>query len=250
VLGLRTFLCWVVAYFSTFYFFTRGLVCRGVDASRTLRGHFHEGSRQWAKLLLWLTGIRVTCRNPEALDAAARAGRPWIVASNHQSIVDILALLDVIPFQFAFFAKRSLFFAPVAGWYLWMAGYIPVNRQDPRSAYRSIEAAAERISRGVSLVIFPEGSRSDDGSLGRFKNGFVRVAEMSGAAILPVAIAGSHRAVPKGSMAMNPTEVVITVGTPIEITPEKLANRDERSLVVDSVRTSIATMLEEAAPWA
>ena len=197
-------------------------------------------------MLLWLTGIRVKVENPEKIEALAKDG-PFIVAANHQSVVDILVLLHVIPFQFAFFTKRTLFVIPVYGWYLWAAGYIPVNRHDPRSAYRSVEAAAKKIEKGVSLVIFPEGSRSENGALGRFKSGFIRVAEKTGAAILPVAITGSHRIVPKGSVLMNPAQVTINVGNPIDAKAEILNNRDERSRVVTEVRDNIAAMLEEAA---
>ena len=246
MLLLRTLFCWLFAYFSTFFFFGYGLIRWFFDRSLSLQAHYHHGSRVWAKLLLWLTGIRVRVQNPEAIEAVIARG-PFIVASNHQSVVDILVLLHVVPFQFAFFTKRTLFVIPVYGWYLWAAGYIPVNRQDPRSAYRSIEAAARKIDKGVSLVIFPEGSRSENGALGRFKSGFIRIAEKTEAPILPVAISGSHQIVPKGSVLMNPAEVTITVGSPIDVRAEMLNNRDERSRVVTEVRDNIATMLEEAA---
>ena len=125
-------------------------------------------------------------------------GRPVIFMANHQSYVDVPTLF-YLPGQFKWMADVELFRIPIFGWAMRMAGYIPVQRGDPRSGIRSLERAKGWLREGISIFIFPEGTRSRSGILGRFQTGGFRLALSAGVPIVPVVVAGTRQLLPRGS---------------------------------------------------
>lgn len=242
---VRTVLVWIVGYFSTGWFFLVSVRDRIADPSADLAEHLHRNARRWASLMVRLAGIQVEVRNPEMFDQARESSLPHVIASNHASVVDVILLLHVVPLRFAYMAKQSLFWLPIFGWYLWAARYIPVRREDARSAYRSLEAAVRKLQEGISIAIYAEGSRSPDGTLQPFKAGFARLAERTGSPVLPVAIAGSHAIIPKGAILLNPSRVTVAVGAPVALVDETGAPRD-RHAIVRVTHDAVARLLEEA----
>ena len=135
---------------------------------------------------------------------------------NHQSKFDIPVLLAYLPVQFKWLAKAELFRIPVFGYAMKRAGYISIDRSNLTSAILSFKRAARIISRGVSVIIFPEGTRSLDGEIGPFKKGGFILAVESGVPIVPVIIHGTWPIMPKNRLFINPGNVVLEIGTPIE----------------------------------
>lgn len=141
--------------------------------------------------------------------------RPFVVVSNHASLADPM-LLSFLPLDMRFVAKEELFHAPLVGWHLRLAGDIPLRRGDHSSAGAMTAACVETLKRGMSVMIFPEGTRSRDGVLGRFRDGAFRVAIAAGAAILPVALHGTAECV--GASGPQRAHATAEVLAPIETT--------------------------------
>jgi 1-acyl-sn-glycerol-3-phosphate acyltransferase len=124
-------------------------------------------------------------------------GRPLVVVSNHQGIGDIL-LVFCLDLQFKWISKRSNFYVPFMGWFMYHAGYIPLRRGKKSSIVQCMAKARQYLDEGVSVLFFPEGTRSRNGKLLPFKPGAFRLAIETGADILPIAITGTYDALPVG----------------------------------------------------
>lgn len=172
-------------------------------------------ARPWARLIAATCGTRVRACGLSRIPT----DRPCVFMSNHQSHFDLIALLTTLPGRFAILAKRELFFIPVFGWALWLAGMVPVDRSNRESAIRSVDRAAEQVRNGRSVLIFAEGTRSADGTLQPFKKGGFHLALKAGAPIVPVSVRGGHGILPKGSLRIRPGLLEVTVGEPIETRP-------------------------------
>ena len=167
----------------------------------------------WAKIILRVCGIHVTVYGGEKVDPEI----PRIYMSNHQSFFDIWTLLAFLPVDFKFILKQELMKIPPLGPAMKRAGYIGIERKDPRKAVKSIALAAKRIRDGASVLIFPEGTRSPDGRLQSFKRGGFNLALKSGCEIVPVVINGSHRIAAKGSLRINKGSYSLHIGEPISL---------------------------------
>jgi 1-acyl-sn-glycerol-3-phosphate acyltransferase len=193
-------------------------------------------ARWWARGVLASGGVRVRVRSHAQLDAR----RPYVFMANHLSMVDIWAVLVAVPVPLRFIAKKQLAAIPLFGWAMRAGRFIFIDRQNPISARRSIDKAAERIRSGVSVVVFPEGTRSRDGRLGAFKKGGFHLALSSGADIVPVAIRGSREVMPRGSAMLRSGDVSVEIDEPI---PTAGLSVEDRDALVDRVRDRIAAML-------
>jgi 1-acyl-sn-glycerol-3-phosphate acyltransferase len=194
-------------------------------------------ARRWARTLLAIGGVRVTL---EGIDKIRPDGS-YVIVSNHLSYMDTPVVLANIPVQFRFLAKRGLFQIPFLGTHLARAGHIPVPREDPRAAIKTMSLAAETIrTRGISMLIFPEGGRSRDGALRPFKEGAVYIGIKAGVPIVPIAVIGTRDVLPFGSGHIRPGRVTLRIGEPIETSG--LTLRD-RAAVNDRIRGQIVGML-------
>jgi len=193
--------------------------------------------RVWSLGLLKATGIRPRY---EGLDRMPR-GRPCIFLSNHASIVDIWALAPVLPSATRFVAKHSLFRIPFFGWALAAGGFIPIDRSNRTRALRSLRVAADRIRRGRSVLLFPEGTRSRDGRLAPFKRGAFHLALDAGVPVVPLAVSGSGKALPARSVLVRRVPVRVTVAEPIDPLPFR---PDDVQGLIDAVRAAIAEHLD------
>ena len=192
----------------------------------------------WAKAILWVCGIRVRAKGQENIDAQI----PRIYMTNHQSYFDILALLAYLTVDFKFILKQELMKIPLFGFAMRGAGYIGIERGDPRKAVQSINRAAEKIKGGASVVIFPEGTRSIDGKLQAFRKGGFHLALKSGCDIVPVAIINSYRIVPKGSLRINKGSFGIHIGKPISV---RDYNKKSMAQLMDRVRGAMLSQMDE-----
>lgn len=206
---IRTIFSWTVGIGSTILLGVAVIVLSLFDSSGNGP---HRLARIWGKIQLRTTGTRVAIRGVEYIDPA----RSYILVSNHQSFFDIFSLLGYLPLQFRWIAKAELFRIPLLGWAMSRTGYISIDRGSPKKAYRSMLAAAEKVRNGVSVLIFPEGTRSPDGLLQPFKKGMFLIALKSGAPILPIAIRGTREIMRKNDWRSYPGRVDIRLFPPIE----------------------------------
>ncbi len=173
----------------------------------------HAFATVWARALLRMNPFnRIVVEGAEHLRAA---GEGVVLAANHQSMADIIALY-FLGHPFKWISKREIFWVPVIGQAMWLAGYVALKRGDRESARRSMAESREWLARGVSIMIFPEGTRSLDGRLRTFKDGAFRLASDSRRPIVPIAVDGPARLLKKGSWLFAPsTRIHVRIGKPI-----------------------------------
>src|SRR5262245_37204893 len=175
-------------------------------------GHFaHWCARTWSRLILRTTGVRVVVEGLKRLEP----GRTYVFVSNHQSIYDIPILFWSLPYQLRIIAKESLGSIPFLGWHLRRTGHMLVDRRHPDRS-RIFGWASRLMSNGLSLIIFPEGTRSRDGRVGRFKGGSFFLALQAGLPIVPLSLVGSGHVMLKGRLATYPGVVRLIVHDPID----------------------------------
>jgi len=168
-----------------------------------------------------------------------KKGQHYVIMSNHQSLGDIL-LLSFLPVTFRWTSKRSVFMVPIFGWQFWLGGHLSIVRGSEKSRKKFMKRAIETLRRGISLLIFPEGTRSRTGEIGPFKPGGFLMAVRTGTPILPIVISGSGDALPKTSWVMRKrTYPVVRVLDPIET-----AGRTEED--VDALMKQVRDLLIEA----
>jgi len=196
--------------------------------------------RSWARTVLRVAGVKVHVKGGEN----APAGGPRIYMSNHQSYFDVIALMAHLPDNGRFVAKKSLEYIPVFGYTMRKVGTIIIDRKKPEEARRVLnEIGGDRMSGGIGVIIFPEGTRSHDGNLQEFKRGGFVLALQAQAAVVPVGIHGSREILPANGYTLKPGEIYMAVGKPIST--EGLAVEDKNYLI-DRTKKSIERLMAEA----
>jgi len=198
----------------------------------------HKIASLWSRLLCRLNGIPVEITGMENV----QRDRAQIFVANHQGYFDIFALSGYLPVQLRWMAKASLFRIPFVGWSMRAAGYIPVERENKKKAFQSFHNTIEKIRAGCSIVIFPEGTRSEDGTIGPFKKGGHLLAARSGAPMVPVTLLGTGEIIRKGSAVICPGPVRIIISPPVEVTRDG-ADGSEKAL--EGIRETIIRTYEE-----
>lgn len=193
--------------------------------------------RIWAKMILAVSGVTVRVEGMEKLDP----GKSYIFAANHQSQFDIFCLQGCFEWDFRWLAKKELFRIPVFGTALRRSGNVPVDRTSARKAMVSLGEAAERIKKGCSVIIFPEGTRSRDGSLQAFKAGGMVIAIKSGVGVVPMAICGTRNVLAKSKILPRSGEVVIRLGDPVDPGDYTMMQKQE---LADHLRAQVADLLK------
>jgi 1-acyl-sn-glycerol-3-phosphate acyltransferase len=196
----------------------------------------HKIARLWAHIYLRIAGIKVSVTGIEKV-----ATPPYIFMCNHQSALDIHVLLAYLPFSFKFIAKRSLFLIPFLGWTMKAAGYISLDRENPRKALKAMDEAAKRIQDGTNILVFPEGTRSVDGNLLPFKTGVFSLAMKARVPIVPVGICGTAALQPEGyQVPVQGGAVSIHLGEPIPVAGRGVSYKTE---VANEVRAAITRLV-------
>jgi 1-acyl-sn-glycerol-3-phosphate acyltransferase len=178
----------------------------------------------WAWLILKTCGVDVEVEGQQSLVP----GRTYVLASNHQSLFDTPIVFAYLPLSFRILYKKSLNRIPFLGWHLFLSGHVGVERENPTRARASLDHAAERIRRGMSVVVFPEGTRSYDGVMRPFRKGSFRLALKAGTPIVPLSISGSYRVMKRGKVTVYPGKVTLRIGEPIAV--EGLTEEDAPTL--------------------
>lgn len=172
----------------------------------------HIYARLWGRVALVANRVKVSVYGLHYLNNEG----PYVFMSNHQGSYDIFAILGYIPIQFKWLAKKELFSIPFFGWTMASAGYLSIDREGTRQTVIALNEAVKKIKDGISVFIFPEGSRSIDGNLQPFKKGGFSLAIKSKVPIVPITIKGSREIMPRGSLAIKPGKIEIQIEKPIE----------------------------------
>jgi len=226
---IRTFLAWTIALFLTLVFGTLAILTSWVPPRGKL---YLFWARSWAHAVLFFACIPYRIEVPDETAALPEA----IFMSNHESAVDILVLFLAIPQDVRFLAKRSLFYIPFLGWSMALAGFIPVDRERKDRAKEVLHDLVDRLRKGSSVLVFPEGTRSRTGALGTFKKSGFLLALKSGLPIVPIGIQGARAILGADGMRLNPGLVVVRVGTPIPTVGLGVSHRRE---LMEKVRGEI-----------
>ena len=178
--------------------------------------------RSWNRAVLGFGGVRVNVVGKEKIDPQER----YVFMSNHQSALDIPIIYAGIGEQICFIAKKELFMIPVFGWGMWAIGHISIDRESARKAHASMAKAAEKLKKEkVSLILFPEGTRSKDGKVLDFKTASFTLALQAGVKLVPVAIKGAIDRLPPKSGRIVPGKVTLEISDPISV--EELQGRSK-----------------------
>lgn len=192
----------------------------------------HRACRWWGRNLLKIAHIPVRVEGLEHL----AAGQAYVFAANHRSNFDIFVLISVLPGRFLWVAKKSLFEVPVLGQALSRMGSVSVDRTNLRSAVQSLDRATAIVKSGVSMIIFPEGTRALSRELLPFKKGVFIMAIKAGQPIVPVSISGTRFIQAPETIRMNPGPVKVVISPPIA--PGTFRRKEE---LMDAVRQAIDT---------
>ena len=192
--------------------------------------YVHYIGRFWSLINVYLSGTRMYVRGREKI----KKGRPYIIMSNHQSLFDVWALIAKLPLQLRWIVKSDIKKIPVFGLALERMGHIYVDRKRYREAFSGLDAAFEKIKEGISVVVFPEGTRSRDGRLQKFHKGGALIAVRSGIPILPLTVNGSRFVLPKGTLDLMPGKIEIVVGDLIDTSDFDENKKDELMSAVKS----------------
>jgi 1-acyl-sn-glycerol-3-phosphate acyltransferase len=205
------------------------------------RGYFaHWCARTWSRLILGTTGVQVEVVGLERLEP----GRTYMFVSNHQSIYDIPILFWSLPYQLRIIAKESLGRFPFLGWHLRRTGHMLVDRSRPDRA-KIFGWASRLTSQGLSLIVFPEGTRSRGGRVARFKGGSFYLALEAGLPVVPLSVIGSRHVMLKGRLATCPGRVSLIVHEPI---PTRGMQEADPRAFAERVRQILAPAAESDVP--
>jgi 1-acyl-sn-glycerol-3-phosphate acyltransferase len=207
----------------------------------------HWCAQTWSWLILATTGVQV---HVEGLDRVER-GQTYVFISNHQSIYDIPVVFASLPFQLRIIAKESLGRFPFLGWHLRRAGHLLVDRRHPDRA-GILNRWRRLVADHLSLIIFPEGTRSPDGRVGPFRGGSFLLALEAGLTIVPLSISGSHHVMPKGRLMSCPGHVTLVVHEPVPApkieSPSVADARELAARIEEVVRVGVGKVSEYPIP--
>ena len=225
-LGLLRFVgCWVTAIvFATCELF--------VIAFRLGDRVFHAVARGWAHTTLRISGVRVRVKGLEVVDFT----RNYVYVSNHASMFDIPAILSAIPDQIRIVYKKELHWIPIFGWGLKFGSYIAIDRSRGADAMKSLEEAIGKIQDGASVLLYAEGTRTQDGKLQPFKRGAFNLAVKAGAPVVPLTVNGSFGILRKSSCIIRPGIVELALESPI---PVQGSGKEEEMRVMELVHEAI-----------
>lgn len=187
--------------------------------TRLVTAPFDKG-HYWVGLLFRKIGVVSATLNPlwrfrvtGVMPADPR--RPYVVVSNHESFVDIL-LISHLPWEMKWLSKVEILRIPVLGWNMILAGDVPVERGTRKSALKAMRRCQKVLARRVSVMMFPEGTRSETDDMLPFKEGAFRLAVDSGVPILPLVVQGTRTALPKHGWRFGRSDAEVRVLAPIE----------------------------------
>ena len=222
--------------FGTIWYGSLAAAAGGLGRRRAPGNFLDTVGRDWARFVLRGAGVPVII---EGLELLAPEG-PQIIAANHQSIFDILAILGWVPLPLKFIAKKEVFRYPFFGPAVKAAGHIKLDRRDRQKAFAAYEIAAlDLVESRTHVLVFPEGTRSRTGLMLPFKKGPAMLAIASGAPLVPCYCAGTFDILPKGSFRVRPRPVQLLFGP--QLATQGLTY-DDRDALTERLREAIVAL--------
>ena len=185
-------------------------------------------AKSWTESILFAAGVKLEIEGLDKIDKT----RSYIFIGNHQSHFDVFAIFTAVPLTARFMAKKELYKIPIFGWALSATGTVKIDRSNREKSITSMNDALTRIRRGVSVIVFPEGTRSEDGQIKAFKKGGFVLALKGGIPIVPVSVSGSRFIQKKHSTKITPGKIKIIFGTPIDTSQYSYQDREQMSTTV------------------
>jgi len=220
LIAVHTFICSIFA-----------MIFAVTDRSHTL---YFKLSKYFSGGVLWLSGIKLEVTGLDNFDK----NKTYVFVSNHSSQYDIVVLQKTIPNRMAMIFKKELAKIPFFGWQLAMGPYVMIDRENYEKALKSIEEAKQKMEKqNISIVVFAEGTRSKTGDIQPFKRGAFRLATQVGYPIIPTAIVGSNKIMPKGTFKIRRGTIKVHFEKPIQ--SEGNVTRQEEIDLMNKVRDII-----------
>ena len=191
-------------------------------------------ARHWSRGVLGICGLRLGVKGADLLERSTN----YVYVSNHASLFDIPVVTAAVPGNIRIVYKKELEKIPIFGWNLKWGPYIGIDRGRVAEALRSVEEAARKIRDGDSVLLYAEGTRTEDGRLQPFKRGAFNLAVRSGVSVVPVTINGTFRLMAKGSLAIRPGPIEVIFDSPLPVNSR--GGRDEEVRVMEAVHRAIA----------
>lgn len=165
----------------------------------------------WARIMCWFTLVKVTVRGHENIDPATS----YVFVANHQGSYDIFSVYGYLGHNFRWMMKKSLEKIPFVGWACRRCGQIFVDNSSPHAIAATMQAAKKQLAGGMSLVVFPEGARTFNGQMGRFKRGAYTLAVEFGMPVVPITIDGAFKVMPRTAKLPRWGHITLTIHKPI-----------------------------------
>jgi 1-acyl-sn-glycerol-3-phosphate acyltransferase len=196
-------------------------------------------ARLWCRQVLFFTGVKLIVKNASNIDK----NKNYVFVANHQGYFDIPVIYTGLGSSLSFIAKKELFRIPFFGWGIAAIGCVSMDRKNPRKARAAISRAAAMLRKdNLSLVLFPEGTRSPSGIVSEFKRGSFTLALEAGVPVVPITICGTAEIHSKASFKIHPGSVTLTIGAPITMEEIGKLNKEELSTMTRDV---IITTMEK-----
>ena len=196
----------------------------------------HKEQQFWSRSFFWLMFIPVSLDGSEHI----RQGQSYVFLANHQSMFDVWLVYGWLPVVFKWLMKAELRKVPFVGTACKAAGHIFVNRRNAKAAMESLKEIEKQLTNGVCTVIFPEGTRSLDGEVGRFKRGAFQIAIDLGLPVIPLSLDGCYEVLPKGKPFLTRHAVHMHIGEPIDLKQFTDAEgKPDANAAIEAVRNAV-----------
>lgn len=219
-----------------------GLILRALGLRRASDWWVYLNASTLSSFILWILGIHVTITGNKEVLKRIKQEDGICYVSNHTSLLDIPLILGALKIRTGFVAKKEVLFIPGINLWIGAVHSIFMDRKSLRKSVRSIKKATKNIKRGISMLVFPEGTRSKTGEIAPFRHGSFRLATESGACIVPITIKGLRPAFESRKKAFIRTDCQINVGDKIQCpAPEQ---REQVAALISNVENSIRETYE------
>lgn len=189
----------------------------------------------WARAFCWFTLVKVVVKGRENIDPDTS----YVFVANHQGAYDIFSIYGYLNHQFRWMMKKGLMKIPLVGYSCKVAGHIYVDNSTPGAVRATMQTAEKQLSKGMSVVVFPEGSRSLDGRMHSFRRGAFTLATEFKLPVVPITVDGAYKVMPRKAWLPRYGTITLTIHKPIEAGPD---GHDLPSLMEESYK-AIASAL-------